>query len=588
MALGYGKNYGFSYGISDPTTLLIPTERFAPWTEKSSSMESQVNAHTINYGLYELTATLSGAIADTQPVEGYPGSLSGARQSSFFDDFYNRFYITPDAVDFGIVVGETTTVLNVWNAHLINTALISIDDSSLAFSQVGIISTSLPRETKPLEIFTVSVTAETAGPSNIDGTGTFIFDPTQITNVPVTGNRGRLWPIMPNWSDPVRQTWEFKTEILRSRSGKEQRIARRTTPRKSMEFTAAASEENRRRLARILDKFQYVDQVVPDIPRRVTATSVVPTGLAAFTVDDVPDWLKADTVVVVVNGADLSLRYVQSVDSGSNTVLFKNVGNMEFPVGSWICFAFIGNLDDRLSTNSLTNSVSSLAFKFSSTPAREDYFDPGAADVVFNNREVFLARPNWGQTPGVDFERLTETVDYDNGTTARFNPVAFGTRITKWGFVNFNYSEAESICKTFLRARGQRGEFYMPTWANDLPPKVALVSGGTILRTNGLEVYEAYKDSTVFQAIMVLLNDGTKLFRKVSSMFTTSDMTGTDTVVQLSTAWPYAINTSDIVMVSWLPCCRFASDLLTIDWLSDDKSQMQIAIRTLEDLTPET
>src|SRR5690606_28652711 len=55
------------------------------------------------------------------------------------------------------------------------------------------------------------------------------------------------WPVPPDWSDPVRETLGWLTDVLRPRNGKEpQRRKLRTSPRRSFQFAVLASAAERR------------------------------------------------------------------------------------------------------------------------------------------------------------------------------------------------------------------------------------------------------------------------------------------------------------------------------------------------------
>ncbi|WP_188876245.1 hypothetical protein, partial [Sphingobacterium alkalisoli] len=54
-----------------------------------------------------------------------------------------------------------------------------------------------------------------------------------------------MWPLPPNWSDGMTESFEFSTQIITADSGKEQRLSRRTKPRRSlsMRHTLTTADE---------------------------------------------------------------------------------------------------------------------------------------------------------------------------------------------------------------------------------------------------------------------------------------------------------------------------------------------------------
>ena len=57
-----------------------------------------------------------------------------------------------------------------------------------------------------------------------------------------------LWQVEPDWTNGITETLEWKTDILQSYSGAEQRIARRLSPRRTFEFTILINGNERARL----------------------------------------------------------------------------------------------------------------------------------------------------------------------------------------------------------------------------------------------------------------------------------------------------------------------------------------------------
>lgn len=586
MAFGYGNSYGNSYGLADPVVLLLPLEDMLPLAGLSSNAGSTPPLPLGERGLIDADPLESGALTDAQPVSPHSSTLAGVKHLSFFDDFYNRYHLISKVMDFGIVVSESTMQAEIWNAHLVPGTLDGVFDTELDFSQVAASLPALPQTLPALGVTSYNVTAEAAGPTDIEGHVYFFLTPTETLTLTVSGVRGRLWPFLPNWSGGFREVWEYKTEVITSRAGREQRMALRTTPRKTVEYASLIYEETRREFSRALDKYHHVDHVVADIPRHVVAVSEVPAIAGPVTVDEIPDWIDDNQVIVIVNGRDVNLRYVDTVDEDNNIITLKNDG-AAMPAGSYICFGMVGNIDPNIQTRRLTNEAAEVVFRFRTSPGREDYLEPPAAAETYSGREVFLTKPNWSDPVSIDFERSVNEIDYGRGVITRFVPIPFGAHLFRATFTNRDYAAAKAIRDTFIRMRGQRGEFFMPTWEADMMMKLAAGSGTASIRIEGTEVAETYASHKVFKSIMVLMNDGTRYYRTATNAFTVDDVNGNDSILQLSATWPVTIEPEDVAMICWMPCCRFATDALTIDWLTDSKARMQLNIRTLEELTAE-
>lgn len=583
MTLGYGNGYGFSYGLADPVNLLIPYENLLPIPDLSNETAPLPR----DRGLYEGGDVGGGAFTGAQPVAANAQAKAGAVQFSFIDDFYNRIHIAPLAIDFGLIAAEVSVPMEVWNAHFITATLDSVDMSTLEEDEVYMGTGSLPIDLKPLAIRNFNVQAGLNGPTRISGFIVMEFTPTETLTVTVEGQRGKLWPIVPNWSSPMRESWAYLTEIISSRTGREQRIAQRAVPRKTVEFSSLVHGDDRRTLNRLLDTAQQIEFVLPDFPRYVTATEEIEEGSLFASFDSAPEWLSAGILVVLVHGDRMELRYVEDVDTDDLFLTFKDTTTVAWPAGTRLHFGLLGNLAMNLGTRRLTNDAAEVSFRFESAPGKELEIAPPVATETWNDREVVLVRPNWLESVSLGFERNSEVVDYGRGVTRRFTPERTGSRLQRATYLGRDYATVKGTLDIFKRAIGQQREFYMPTWENDLPLRVQANAGTATLRTPGQDVARDYEDHPVMKNVMVLMRNGDRLYRRVNSISIVDDELGQDSVLLMSTTWPYNIDPAQVVMVSWMPCCRFASDSITIEWLTLSKAQMQLPIRTIEDLTAE-
>lgn len=587
MALGYGNGYGLSYGLADPVSLLIPFGEFftVPGVSPNSG---NIPPYTLgSWGLLEGFVTEAGPITENMP-DMLEGALTGATLWSFFDDFYNRVYVTPGAIDFGIVTTNASRTITVFNAYLhpvdLNSVAISVAAQD---SQVSVSTPSLPNTHGAFSEIAYTTTATLAGPLEITGDATFTFSAGDVEVVTFDGLRGKLWTFQPNWSGGLTETWEYKTEVHTARSGREQRIALRDTPRKSIEFSVVATGDRRRELNRTLDQYQHVEHIVADLPRFVRTTADMGIGTDPVALESIPEWMDTQMLVVLVHGDRMDLRYVEAVNEADGEVTFAEVNLEEWPAGTKVCFAFSANFDPAITSRRHTVDVVEAAIRFDVAPGREDYVAPIAAPETYANREVFLFKPNWSETPQITFDRPFESVDFDRGIVERFNPIGYGSRLKRMTFSNRDYAETDALTQFFRRMRGQRGEFWLPTWEEDMLPRNGIGGGTSTLRVQGTEILDDYFRSDVFKTFMVLLKDGTRHYRRIVTMFETNDGEGNDTILQLEQSWASTISQDDIMMICWMPCARLASDSLTIQWVTNTKSQFQLTTRTLEYLAAE-
>lgn len=531
-------------------------------------------------GLYVPNDQQAGGFTSNLPSAVLSSSLGGAAQPCFLQDYYNQIHFIPRFVDFGPIASEVTVPVVIWNAHLSDVTLNTITEAGLP--DVSIAGASLPRLFKPLKLRTYNVTAAATGTPQVAGTYTFAFDITSFVLV-VDGLRAKLGFFQPNWRDSYRVTYEYRSEIFTSRSGKEQRRALRTTPRKTIEFTTTLKFNTLRKFNQDLAVWQNRLFIIPEVPRQVAFADVLGLNVLSTTLEYMPDWVVPDAVVILSYKDRLDTRKIAAVDGLD--VTFVTAGEA-WPAGTLMHPALNGFLASEVTATNVTNAVAEVAITFNVKAGSEAVIDPPAAPTTFNGREVFLLPSNWTTPQQVTYRTVLEQVDYQRGLTEEFRPVPFNTLVVQSAFTGRNFDSVNAIVDFFKRLKGQRGEFYRPTEQADLD-FVQAVSGSHNLRVAGLDAFENYDESTVYSSLCILLVDGTRLFRSVSAISTVNDELGEDSVLALATTFPATLTAAQVSRISWMPVCRLASDQLVIEWVTNAVGQTQLTIQTLEELTAE-
>lgn len=515
-------------------------------------------------------------------------TVSGGTVGSYFDDYYNRIFIEPESVDFGAITEDVSKTINVWNAYYrrsVTLESIGID----SFTGLSISGIELPETFGPLESRVVTLAASLNGSPLIDTNLDWLFDAPFFYAMPVKGTRAKLWGFEPNWP-PAGQTYrinyEFQTEIIVSRAGREQRIALRQNPRKSLSHNVMLNGDGFRDFKALMWSWQSRGFILPELTRYVDSSVAALPGDSTVDVDQVPNWMVAGSLVQMRYLGQNEVREVESTTSGQ--VRFSSPSSRTWPTGTRIYPALVGNVATDLQAPRLTNAVASLDLMFNTFPLGEVWAPVSTAASVFNEREVFLKKPNWVQSLGSTQSHPVDEIDYGRGPVFRAVPIEFGTESRRAVYLNRNAQEAEELLDFYRRMFGRQGEFYMPTWEYDFIPKGTSAPGGASMRVAGVDLSKSYGNSTVHKAMFVVLNSGQLLLRKVLSVAQVVDSDGADSLITIDSPWGVTISQELIVMAGWLPVWRLSSDSVTFEWLTNQVAQVQLTMQTLEDLTPET
>lgn len=397
-----------------------------------------------------------------------------------------------------------------------------------------------------------------------------------------------LWPFQINWRSSVGLEFEFKTGIITSRNAREQRRAERDQPRKKWDYDftiygSAFREKMAQLTYRFGEEFLFANPMY-----KVELAADFDVSDPTLSVVSVPAWLVVGCYVVVGQSAD---RYAARVVAISGTDITLTGGNSTiWYAGTRLYLAEPVRIsDDSVKVSALASDKIEGKSVLDVPPEAAVFLGEGVAGETFNGREVLLKTPNWASPVDTDLSSARSTIDYGQGRVAYFSPVPYVWRDLRASFVGKSIDEIEYIIGLFLRMKGRRGEFYFPTGTSDIQPATPLVSGGSTLRTAGAGYFIAFNNpaftdsSTVLKAMILWLRDGTHLMRGIDSVALSSG----DSVFHLDDTWPDDIPLAFIKKISFLPVCRFGSDTLSIDLLTNSVGQFSLAIHALESLDPE-
>lgn len=563
---------------------------FVPYHTNIPHLFTRFNFNGVDRLGYYLEGSdfLDGLNTINLPITIYPRQDNPGQtvMSSYFNDYYNRIYFLPARLDFGSITQDTPLTLVVWNAFLTPSLFqgLTLINASGVEVAGGV---AAPYTFKPLESATFVFTASPNGPPDLAGSALWDFETAygdgDNYTIELAGRRAKINPLYVNWQSQYAVEYQFKTDIFTSRTGKEQRRALRQTPRKVFDYLSTPYRELFRAFQDLLASWHNNVVIMAELPRQVVL--VEPLMVEDMTAEIAPnnaDWLVPGMPVIVAHGDLYESRNIESV--AGTTVTFTGPGLGDWPTGAKLHPAVSGRVSGSLTGRHLTSNVATVQVQFEVTPASEIVLPLPNPPIVFNGRELFDTKFNWLHEVDVNYESEREVVDYTFGRVLIATPFPFSSVMRKVTFLGKNYDEAKLLLDFFCRCRGQRGEFYMPTWEQDIIIYQTVLANSPDMRIRGTDFYTAYKDSTVYKAVMVRLKNGTVFYRRVQSVVLRDDDIGVDSVIICTETFPVSFTPDDILMISWMPVWRHATDTLTIVWETHSVAQVEMTFKVLEDL----
>jgi len=403
-----------------------------------------------------------------------------------------------------------------------------------------------------------------------------------------------------NWKSPFVVQLEYKTTIVRSRSGREQRRALRKTARKRFDFSVLLAQGKGQAFKTAISGWLGNLFLFSDPTKSLTLVNPLFAGATVLEVSETPYWLVFGAWVSLEYRGSAGARKVQRVEG--STIHFSDTDAINWPVGTKMAPLFIGRLGDSFGYRQYTSEAAEAALDFQVDPLSEQFRPVGEPVDYFDEVELFLKKPNWVQPLDMNIEAEIDTLDYGRGAIRTFRPENYNRRIQKARYLGRNRAEAEYVEGFFSRMRGRRGMFYTPTWENDLPLSANVVAGTNQLFSSYLEIARFLSDDPSRQRIILVTKDGRYFPNRVSDIslstagygraygfdYGGSDLVDLQTVVTVRDPWPEDIAMSDVRAVSWLMASRLSTDMISFSWLTDSVAEFDLTFTSLEDLGDST
>jgi hypothetical protein len=384
------------------------------------------------------------------------------------------------------------------------------------------------------------------------------------------------WPYPPNWSAKVEETLRFKTEIIQSRQGQEQRVATRFEPRVELNFDVLVRRDGLRQFTQDIYRNVRSEIIMPFWPAAVQTTNLNPIGSTSIQVTQAEPWMVAGAWTSI--GSDGTAES-HRIASGSGTTINLVTGLAQARrVASWCAEGWPGRLSGTMDTNGPTSEVSTATIDFAATPGALPVTPLGTGSVLLDGLEVFDFPMNWSSGIRTNLEDFREVLDEGTGIIDFLYPVTALAITRRFTMIRKDRTLARKMEEFFRRMRGMQREFYYANPQSDLVAVTGIASGASTITVAGANVAAYLNDDPVHRAIAVPTALGT-----VYNQVTSATALGNTTILYLRDPWPYTVAVGGIKRVSLLNRSRFASDVLTVEWLTSTVASVSGAVRTLED-----
>lgn len=435
-----------------------------------------------------------------------------------------------------------------------------------------------------------------------------------------------MWPLPPNWKDGMTESFEFSTQIITAASGKEQRLSRRTKPRRaiSMRHTLTTADEAAQYQA-IIRKRQWRPMLVPQWHMASRTLVAGKVGDTSLTLDKEPPatW-GAVKALYLVSGDDRQLLNVLRV-SGS-TVMLRDSLTFPVPRGSDIMPVQYGLLNNDLSSSRAISTTIEAQVGFTILPQTDSFTVPPVSSyndliafiaeqghrwakyirraAVLNpavwptwppmpsnyttrmtfelngdTRMVITRKPNWVSAVTVADTWQYDLIDYYNSAVTPGYAENAGRRTFQAQWTAFTYDEVIDILAVFYALRGAQVACWVPSWSHDLTAAADMPAPNQLRVEQNAVINEEILLDDPSIALMIETFNG-RMYCAAATSITTS--AGASTIT-LDRELFSALKKTDIMRISLMYRVRQASDSVELTWHARGIAELQTAFITVQE-----
>lgn len=377
-----------------------------------------------------------------------------------------------------------------------------------------------------------------------------------------------VWTIPPDWADPVNEELEWKTSILASIVGAEQRQSLRLSPRRALEYTVRPTGAWRTYYDALLSTAFQVEFYTPLWHDRGTLAADVGIGDTTFTI--VGDRTELATMAVAFIPSDRPYLYdiveITSVSVvGGNTVFVCGALANAWEQGNPVFAAGRAAITTQPSFTRMSDNVLESVVRFdllqandwAEVPSLPSYRTFPVMDLETNEKE--------GQSGS--YFRFKARIDNEVGIPLAkdFGGIGF----PGFGGSNFVHGLVDSVAlRTLLYSlRGRRNAAWFVYPTADFTMFHSITSGSTSLVVDRSGFTDLGGPTVGRQDIRIRLKDGTTFYRRIDGSGIQFDQVSEH--LTLDTALGVAVSPGDVSRISFMGIGRLDQDLITLSHVTD-------------------
>ncbi|HIH5645901.1 TPA: hypothetical protein ACYSHR_002699 [Serratia marcescens] len=373
------------------------------------------------------------------------------------------------------------------------------------------------------------------------------------------------WLMEPDWAEGVSETLSWKTDVLISPSGAEQRIARRLSPRRLYEFTVLAGNADARALETQLFHAGGVTWDMPVFPDVAVLSAPIAAGSQVIALPAAGrDFVVGDNLLLKQGFgmlANQAVAQIQSIDAGSVTVTAP-LG--AWPAGTWVYPLRPAVFTDTPAITRHSDSLMRLQLRF--RLAAHNPFVPAMNAAVYRGHPVLEQDADWVDDLTAEYQRQLLELDNEVGIPYRTDTAgrAFIMQQHVWSEIG-RQAQARLRGQLYF-LRGRQRAIWVASQAQDFIP-VRTVGNALVVAVAAFSEFGVVPGR---RDLRLQLVDGSRVYRRIL----TATRLGDYELLSLDGEVPPA---DSISQVSLMALCRQNTDDITWEHTTDADGVAQVS-----------
>ncbi len=489
---------------------------------------------------------------------------------SYKNDYYYRVHIIPQKINVGILTDEKTYNIELWNAWFNDKTLNSVSHEGV--DGVEIISPfATPLLYKSLQSQIYNYTLKRQGPVNINVVSIYNFGD-EFPELSIIGFRAQLFPFQPVWRRLIDR-FEWKTNVLRAYSGKEQRIKGRDLPRRHYEYDLIVTDKEKRELEALLWGWQKKILAIPVWQDTGLITSETIQGGTSVFVDTENLSYDDDGRAVLSFNDEYEVVEIETVNLNSLTL--KSPILNSWPSNTKIIPVFIGRLSNAINLNRYTGDVNYGVVQFTGEKSQSVLELTG--EIVYRDIPVLEKITDWSRDPQITWATPISEIDY-GGVIKIDETTGNNESIYTVSMTAINRDEAKWLHQFFFTRQGKLKPLWFPSGVNDLVLTNPIGSTHVNLLIENIGYVSGYGLSINKRDLRIELYDGTVFYRRVTNVISVDDQTEQ---LVIDSSFGISIAIEDVLQMSFMSLCRLNSDNVDFSWFKHDVMSVNFDLRTI-------